>query len=385
MRLLLALLLALGWTMTDHVYEQAEDAQVLTASAETLVDPWGDPRYQDVDDPTSQAVIGQYAAGVGSAQQTILTSGVVNGDFAQGPPDPDAPIGDENPLPGWMWSGAASISARWIADATSPGGGALRWTVPEGTPAGSTAYIEQIIPVGREEMRAPRLAVVPDAGASSTTSWYRQLQPLTAAGSTTGTAYVPTTLWGWDDDDSDLAGVQRLLQSIPDDARYLRVRIGVQQTVSAAGSDLQADLREVWVGRLDPVEVTIVCAVGTINATGTTTIYPATGFSVSISMGGGWPGGMIGWVRLIGARLSTPRTSGTLSITAWDDTLGTAIGPSFTIDGTHDTEYFAVGPGSTYIEFGQGLRARANVTSGTFAPTTADIVVTYVAAFTRAT
>lgn len=80
---------------------------------------------------------------VGSLRRGIL-SNVLNGDFADGPLYPDAPISDDNPLPYWTWTPAGlGESLRWVPDATYASGYRLDYVA--GDPGDST--LSQLVPV----------------------------------------------------------------------------------------------------------------------------------------------------------------------------------------------------------------------------------------------
>ncbi|TAL41561.1 MAG: hypothetical protein EPN91_10300, partial [Salinibacterium sp.] len=154
-----------------------------------LVDPHGNPLFSN--DPSAG---GQGA--FGGAIADFVLYGVVNGAFTLGPSQGVGTlIGPDNTLPYWLGpvqvSGNAIICT-WVADASSPSGHNLRFTIGPGA-AGDEAYVEQIVPVGGTRSRALahlvraffRLAATDGGG---TPYAYVTAQYLTAALATTGSA-----------------------------------------------------------------------------------------------------------------------------------------------------------------------------------------------------
>ena len=82
------------------------------------------------------------------AGAAATAGGLVNGDFASGPPDDTAIIDDEdNDLPGWDYVEVAGTwQVTWAASASGPAGYALSFT-QAASAAGNEVYFEQTIPV----------------------------------------------------------------------------------------------------------------------------------------------------------------------------------------------------------------------------------------------
>jgi hypothetical protein len=110
--------------------------------AQSLADQAGGTAYGGGVESTNVAFGGPTA--------DFILYGVVNGTFAQGPPNASDYIDPQNnPLPYWpgptQVSGGA-VQAQWVADSGSPSGYNLRFTVNPGA-AGDEAYVEQIVPM----------------------------------------------------------------------------------------------------------------------------------------------------------------------------------------------------------------------------------------------
>lgn len=84
-----------------------------------------------------------FAAPIRRAIQT----GVLNGDFAQGPLDQSAPISDDNSLPYWTWTPEAggSTSLQYVADANYASGYRLQFNASAA--AGALSYLTQLVAI----------------------------------------------------------------------------------------------------------------------------------------------------------------------------------------------------------------------------------------------
>lgn len=117
-----------------------------------VADAMGGVAYTGIADSSTA---GEIAFGGPTAD--FILYGVVNGAFAQGPPDPTGNIEPvNNPLPYWYGpvqvSGGA-ITCQWVVDASSPSGQNLRFTINAGA-AADEAYFEQIVSVGGTRRRS---------------------------------------------------------------------------------------------------------------------------------------------------------------------------------------------------------------------------------------
>lgn len=372
--------------MTDQNYEQPEDALPVTSSPSSVVDPWGDPRFLDVDDP-AQADL---AASIGPALATTLTHGLVNADWRRGPPDPGAPIGDENPLPDWTFvSEQGSIGAEWVASTSSKSGYAIRWTAQD-TALNDRAYLEQIAEVAPGDswvhFRAYLDADVTVRGSLTGLYSFASVQFYDAAGVATGGEVIVSADLGSSgivtlgfSNASDFAGG---FAAIPSDARYVAFRQGLRDIVGGAAGAAYRDTLEVYFRKPDVIYATFATSLATtaVTGTGNTAIY-------AVSAGSdGTPAVATerfvpfrtGYVVGIGARLSTPRTAGTLTFQAINDATAQLVGPTAVINGTSTQEaagFAAVGTDQAWHFEGGIDYLRVRATGASFTPTAADALV----------
>src|SRR3990167_1204537 len=183
----------------------------------------------------------------GDALTEFILYGVWNGSFSLGPSlgsNCEIASNDElRRLP--YWTGPVSVSGgsitcSWVADAASPSGHNLRFTVTAGAASDET-YIEQIVPVGGSRTRQTgdsiRLLIYREFGAATFRAVVNP-QYLTAAGATTGGVVEST-----EDLIADATGywihsfVGGTENSPPADARSVRVRIGIRRAGGAGTSD----------------------------------------------------------------------------------------------------------------------------------------------------
>lgn len=366
-----------------------EEQNPLTYTPSALVNPFGEYFAVDEVDP-DQAVpgAGDPGVGFGSSAQSLLTSGLYNGDFQNGPAEgEDSIISDANPLPYWRYANVqGAIKARWIADAAAPAGYSIEWSVTDGA-NDDEAYLEQIVPVTpRTGVYVPQIVV----GAASPSSIFvftsLDVQPLTVTGATTGTAVSTTRAF------ESSAYVHYRLLPIPSDARYVRVRVGVVIVTGGSGT---TTLREIAIiPRL--VYATLLGSDVTMPATGTRHCYlvsanaqgtPGIGASL-------FPAPYRGWVQSISVRASANVAGANIEYQVYDAGLVQAIGPKATIETGSDsayatgtfnasTNYFVEDRHLAGVPPGGGkavsqLRFRANVPSGTLTSTALDVVVTAV-------
>ena len=385
--LLLAILLASSAMTTDR-FEQPEDHEPLTSSPSSLVDAWGDPRFLDVDDPAQEtwSPEGGPAASIGPAMWSAFSSGVLNGDFAKGPPDATAHIGDENRLPYWSWVvvQGGGITADWVVDASSPSGYAVEFTASD-TAEDDEVYLEQIMPVTpRMRVRAPELQLAQATVLTTDLSFRTVYQCLKADGTTTGSAAsatgAATQLWN--------ATGTRPWQSIieiPADARFLRVRVGVVSVAAHTGS-ASANLLEVYAGQPNIVYVTLVGSDISMPATGTADVRQVSARSAGTPVAGAerYRAPANGWVEAISVESSADVTGADIEFRVLIVSGLTLIGPTATIPsaGAATAAYATGSYDATTNTFAAGdqLRFRANIPSGTLTSTGNDFVVVAVLA-----
>lgn len=164
----------------------------------------------------------------------VINHGVVNGAFAQGPPDSAVNIEPvNNPLPYWYGpvsvSGGA-ITASWVTNTAYPSGQALRMTLNAGA-ASDEAYFEQIISIGgsgnRWTAHTVRVSYVVISASATFSGIKIGGQYLTAAGATTGSTFGTTDLPSLGQ--NAVYAFPTLIP--PADASYLRVRIALVRDV----------------------------------------------------------------------------------------------------------------------------------------------------------
>ena len=200
----------------------------------------------------------------GDALTEFILYGVWNGSFSLGPSlgsNCEIDSNDElRRLP--YWTGPVSVSGgsitcSWVADAASPSGHNLRFTVTAGAASDET-YIEQIVPVGGSRTRQTGDSIRLSIYRVSGTATFRAVvnaQYLTAAGATTGGVVEST-----EDLIADATGywihsfVGGTENSPPADARSVRVRIGIRRAGGAGTSDTGTfDFTDVRRSRADPI------------------------------------------------------------------------------------------------------------------------------------
>jgi hypothetical protein len=184
----------------------------------------------------------------------FILYGVVNGAFAQGPPDPSQNIDPiNNELPYWYGpvqvSGGA-ITCTWAADSSSPSGYNLRFTINAGA-ASDEAYVEQIVPIGATRGRLQDVFLRFEMYRVSATGGAPQMtvagQFLTTSGATTGSAFTSTSTLSAD---STLYRKSLPTSSAPPgDAAYLRIRCGVTRNTMAASDSAVLDLSSVRIDK----------------------------------------------------------------------------------------------------------------------------------------
>jgi hypothetical protein len=361
-----------------------DTAEPLTASPSTVVDKWGLYWVVPDDEEASESSSGGQT-GVSGSIQMAATAGLRNGDFAHGPPDPDSPISDEdNPLPHWslVHERGECIDVTWVEDADAPSGYALLWEARTGVEVIDQSYIEQVIPVsGAEDVRGLTLRVG-DTVSPDNVYWFREIQPLKADGTPTGTA-APSFEFGWEWGtaayDANEAAVAPLT-AIPDDAAYLRVRVGaIVDAVSAPTAQQSALMQSVWCGPSVGIQyVTLILEEhDSLPATGTKALYMgdvAYGRFIAHSPG---------WVASVSVRIKDTWTSGSLDFFAWNETSGTQVGNEATINTGHRDDSYArsaYDPVTNVIYKGDIIRGACSVASGTFGPTTNGAVLVAVLA-----
>ncbi len=359
--------------------EHPEDDEPVTSSASSLVDPWGDPRFGDIDDPAQETWTGG-GIGPGPALQGVFTGGLTNGDFLAGPRQPNLPLSDENRVPGWSYVNVqGTFAAYWVDSSSSPSGKAIEWRIRNAV-ADDEAYLEQTIAVSpRQRLKLPILRST--VGADTDSLPEVRIQYLKVDGTTTGSESVGVL----DPTFSDPQDVYALA-GIPTDARFARIRI-VMTTAGTVTSDT-VTFHEAWAGEPKISYETWTFADVSLTGTGTATI-PAVAANAAgtplatqfITPDAGQ--GTIAWVENITVRLSTDRTAGTCTF-ALRTLAGVDLGPVATIDATNVRNAWAT---ATLVD-SSSLLAPSSIwtvrATGTgFTPTTADSFVVVRIAFVQ--
>ncbi len=370
-----ALLLSalLVFTMTDPAgIEQPEDYEPVTSSASSVVDPYGDTRFSDVDDPSQETWTGS-GLSPGPAIATVFTGGLVNGDFAAGPKFPDQPISDDNRLPGWSYVvvQGGSMTARWITDASSLTGYAVEFSAPTAS-ADDEVYLEQIIPITpRARVFAPEMVIGAATGSSGSILVDLSLQPLAYDGTTTGTEVTAAAA------NSAAAGAKQAVVGIPSDARFLRIRLGYRATGSV--TDMARPVYEVWAGSPQITYTTLVASAVSLPATGTQTLnlVSANSSGTPVSAAERFVMPANGWIASVSVAASTTMTGTSIEFSVLRVLAGSDTGPVVTLDTGEQFGYATAFYDTSTNALSQAdrLAIQASIPSGTLTSTTADVVV----------
>jgi hypothetical protein len=214
----------------------------------------------------------QEEVGFGTGLRRWIQSGFLNGDFSMGPADGTGAPGTQI-VPYWTYrqlSGTA-IKVAALDDSTSASGRVLRFVCGAGA-ANDYTVIEQIIQVNGSRNRAwsyrPVAAITASASFPDTAfEWVTAIQYLKRDGSTTGSELANALGSG---DGIFLTTVAEVgpgvdfsipwssILSVPADAAYARVRIGVRRdgSTSATGYvDISEAYLAIGVPRIDLVDV----------------------------------------------------------------------------------------------------------------------------------
>jgi hypothetical protein len=366
----------------DTSTDDADD-DVLTASVDTVVDKFG--LYSLVSEDGAESEAGSGAGdyiNLGPTIQAFPFSGLYNGDFLIGPPRPDLPIGDENPLPYWTWvrESGSSMEAYWVTDDTAPGGHAVAFSCLNGQ-ADDKAYFEQVIPVIPADLvRLPILRMGADSvGAVSGLRLLIEAECFDHAGLSVGTETSSHDFINyaesWD------AGERRRMAPIglPPTARYLRVRIGMECSSAPSAGPHVAYFEEVTAIAPRLAWMTIVGSGTSLPSTGDQTLYLTTGNESGTPVNSFTANLMppaMGWVVAVSATLSDFVDGADLEVAVYDPDRSIAIGPVVTIP-EFNTYGYSRSPFDVDAFFGPDtsrLRFQSNVPTGTITSTGRDIV-----------
>lgn len=354
-------------------WEQPEDAQPLTASPDSVVDAWGDARFQDIDDYWSQdEATGELVAGVGSVLASHLVTGVANADFAQGPPEPALPIDDANPLPYWRWTGADGVDAYWIEDEDAPSGHAVRIVIADGAESGLSYYLEQIVPVASADivrLASSRWSAATNMAAAQW-SWDTWVQPVRSDGLTTGSEYSAV---------ADVISERRRTPfAIPTDATWARLRVGGETTATVTVGPATGDIYQVSMTTPFLAWLTLTGEVTGLGATGSTIVPLAGAVSGNAKR---WQGGTLMWVVHVHARTSSAvsiSSGGQLAVSVYDASASQELTPiAYLPNGNSDAYSFAPFASTAVVpDVLDIIRFQARVTAGTNSTTSISLYCT---------
>lgn len=194
-------------------------------------------------------------AGFGAGVRRFLTSGIYNSDFALAPPSTDI-IFSGNPLPYWTFVAASgtAVSAQSVPDSSSGSGRVMRFQMAAGA-ANDEGYIEQIIPVNGSRNQV--YSYIVSAGLVIGAVWDTVDIQITVAqqyldgagvalGSEAKYAAVGASPAGTILERSTSV-VAAYNATVPADAYYLRVRLGLRRRPAGAnGANGYIDFTEVY-------------------------------------------------------------------------------------------------------------------------------------------
>jgi hypothetical protein len=191
---------------------------------------------------------GETSTMLGSAVLREVQAGVANGTFTALPPDPDADITTDNPLPYWSWSPGTAITAAIVYDPAAASNSVVRFSIAAGAAVGDTATLTRFIPVASSASRSFSFYAeatcdngsVSSQGTLQLTCQFYKVDQTT----TTGTAFS-SALYTF----NEFAGVigitapdiyattpDLINTTAPADAAYLKLTVTVQAAAAAVAS-----------------------------------------------------------------------------------------------------------------------------------------------------
>lgn len=309
----------------------------------------------------------------------LIDSGVANGDFAEGPEDDDVDIDDvENKLPNWSIRtvSGTSMSIQRTADAAARSGFSLEFTATSAV-ATDEIYLEQVVPIQSNIRYVRPLAVGIQAGGFEPALDLQLRSQFLKEDLTTTGSETSTSVFGVSLAEHSVWHVRRP----PADAMFMRLRL--RWIASGNVASYTAHIRFVG-AKMPQLHYVTLFGGRTASFTAGTTddIYMLDdGIVAGVNQ---FLAPMDGWVQSLSARIDDPRTAGTLTFRVHDLTLAAditegqcVIDGSFT-QGRVQTQNL---DGRTVPDFFSFDRLRlVGVSSGAFAPVTANAVVTAVLA-----
>ena len=290
------------------------------------------------------------------AIRLALDGGVVNGDFREGPPNPSAPIGPNNPLPGWRVGGGTADSGIdsmeglqifWREEDDGQGYGSHIEFIADDLAgevyAERLIYMEQVVPIAsRERVLGPRALASYDGG--SAIYAYIVAKPYYLDGTEAGSAVIAEQ--GFGNESSYASGGQQFhqtpveaAQAIVDNrngGQYMLLRLMGYTNNDVLAPPESVKVYEVSNAPPSTVDVTVMLETGSITTTNgptdTNWLLPAAYGASTMQQ---YYSFSTGWVSGIGLRTDADRTNGQLSIAGWSGSQTNHIGPRVKIDGNH--------------------------------------------------
>lgn len=327
--------------VVGDVYPQGADApyqRLVNTRGGGFLTTNSDPSVVGVDPLTGETAPVGTDVGFAAPLRRFIQTGVLNGDFSQGPPDPDMPISDDNPLPYWTWTpdsdGRVSLSITADAAAASGYKAEFTFSAPQAsTSAGQKLY--QLIPVPMSQGQQYRVLVSAWVSSSASATMQMFYQFYRADGVTAiGSEVAAGGGTGAQEQKFD-AGL------VPPTASYLRLRIS--PVSSAAGTIALNEVRAAFT----PAEATVGIAsksasTGAISTTETTilsALIPANTLVagsqyVIKALGTMSDSGGVGRVATYRLRVGTSLLSGSIVESMNPTTTGTASADGYMLEAT---------------------------------------------------
>jgi hypothetical protein len=191
---------------------------------------------------------------LGPSLNRAIETGIINGDFGSTPPTVGSAINDStNRLPYFSVESTAgtTITVKAVADATAASGYVLRFTIPTSANVGDVCRVYRYVAVPGSAARtwtnqpraAWRNATNTAAASVAIRTQYYKNDATTTTGTAGNNAATFSTIFGATYAYETQANPNGT-GSIPQDAAYLRIAVGVSVT-TAPGSELTVDLTEI--------------------------------------------------------------------------------------------------------------------------------------------
>ena len=311
---------------------------------------------------------GESALLFGPAALREIQAGVANGDFSITPPDEQATITADNPLPYWTFtdtSSAGKIKCAIVTDASAGSGNSLRWTVTAASANSLSAKLTRFIPVASTRNRA--FAYSPEVntfGATNTAISTIRMQAQfykSDQATTTGTAIDSgvITFATLGTGSNWLTGTYTTANAAPSDAAFCLVTITVATAAAGTVVASTVDIPEV---RLIRGDQTNLFAEYTTPATYAPSLVRQVNGELQISPNAGTGAVKIGGNLNFGTAVTVVPAATALTITRNDTGNRANIVVGRVFPGTQVTRY--IDDDGTYTTVSSGFRAAGIDTSG---------------------